>query len=135
MTRNAFFLKEIQMAATKVANGSAAKNQKTEVLMSIPPNQTLYLRGLNEKTSKQQLRHLLYCLFSQFGKVLDVVAMKTLKMRGQAFVVYGRIEEATLAMRSLQGLPFLDRPLVSVLIYRLADLSCSNTNVTGKSEN
>lgn len=79
---------------------------------SLPPNQTLYLRGLNEKVPKKQLRTLLYCLFTQFGSVLDVVALKTLKMRGQAFIVFGRIEEATAAMRSLEGFPFLDRPLV-----------------------
>ena len=79
---------------------------------TIPPNSTLYIRGLNERIPKTQLRSLLYCLFSQFGKVLDVVALKTIKMRGQAFVVYGSIEEATAAMRALQGFSFVDNALV-----------------------
>ena len=35
-----------------------------------------------------ELRRSLYFLFSQYGAVLDVVALKTPKMRGQAFVVF-----------------------------------------------
>lgn len=77
----------------------------------VSPNHTLYIRGLDEKISKNQLRHLLYCLFSTFGQVLDVVALKTIRMRGQAFIVFGDIQEATTALRSLQGFPFLDKPL------------------------
>ena len=35
-----------------------------------------------------ELKKSLYAIFSQFGPILDIVAMKTLKMRGQAFVVF-----------------------------------------------
>jgi RNA recognition motif-containing protein len=51
-------------------------------------------------------------MFSQFGTVLDVVALKTLKMRGQAFVVFKDIATATSAMRSMQNFPFYDKPMV-----------------------
>ena len=51
-------------------------------------------------------------MFSQFGTILDVVAMKTLKMKGQAFVVFKDVGSATQAMRSMQGFPFHDKPLV-----------------------
>lgn len=51
-------------------------------------------------------------MFSQFGTILDVVAMKNLKMRGQAFVVFKEVASATQAMRSMQGFPFHDKPLV-----------------------
>jgi U2 small nuclear ribonucleoprotein B'' len=37
--------------------------------------------------------------------------MKTLKMRGQAFVVFKEINSATNAMRSMQGFPFYDKPM------------------------
>jgi len=50
-------------------------------------------------------------MFSQFGTVLDVVALKTLKMRGQAFVVFKDIPSATRAMRSMQNFPFYDKPI------------------------
>ena len=76
--------------------------------MEIPPNQTLYINNLNEKVKKEgdtlskirylplsgfyslvsELKKSLYAIFSQFGPILDIVAMKTLKMRGQAFVVF-----------------------------------------------
>lgn len=39
------------------------------------------------------------------------MALKTLKMRGQAFIVYGSIEEATTALRSCQGMMFLGKPM------------------------
>merc|ERR550539_1025939 len=37
--------------------------------------------------------------------------MKTLKMRGQAFVIFKEISSATNALRSMQGFPFYDKPM------------------------
>ena len=51
-------------------------------------------------------------MFSQFGTVLDVVALKTLKMRGQAFVVFRDIASATNAIRAMQNFPLYDKPMV-----------------------
>jgi RNA recognition motif-containing protein len=53
-------------------------------------------------------------MFSQFGTVLDVVASKTLKMRGQAFVVFKDVASATNAMRQCQKFPFYDKPMVDI---------------------
>ena len=39
--------------------------------------------------------------------------MKTLKMRGQAFVIFKDINSGTNALRSMQGFPFYDKPMVS----------------------
>jgi RNA recognition motif-containing protein len=47
------------------------------------PNQTIYINNINEKIKKNVLKKLLYMLFSQYGKVLQIVACKGLKMRGQ----------------------------------------------------
>ena len=108
--------------------------------MENPPNQTLYINNLNEKVKKEgevlpqpslvamtvfpslhltflppprtELKKSLYAIFSQFGPILDIVAMKTLKMRGQAFVVFQDISSATNALRSMQGFPFYDKPMV-----------------------
>jgi U2 small nuclear ribonucleoprotein B'' len=57
-------------------------------------------------------------MFSQFGTIMDVVAMKTLKMRGQAFVVFRDVASATNAMRAMTNFPFYDKPMVSY-IYEL----------------
>jgi U2 small nuclear ribonucleoprotein B'' len=51
-------------------------------------------------------------LFSTYGPVLDVVALKTPKMRGQAHVVFRDTQAATQAMRSLEGFSFLGHELV-----------------------
>ncbi|XP_052230359.1 U1 small nuclear ribonucleoprotein A-like isoform X2 [Dreissena polymorpha] len=37
--------------------------------------------------------------------------MKTLKMRGQAFVIFKDINSSTNALRSMQGFPFYDKPM------------------------
>ena len=65
-----------------------------------------------------ELKKSLYAIFSQFGAILDIVALKTLKMRGQAFVVFQDISSATNALRSMQGFPFYDKPMVCASIRR-----------------
>ncbi|XP_022097783.1 U1 small nuclear ribonucleoprotein A-like [Acanthaster planci] len=79
--------------------------------MNVPPNQTIYINNLNEKIKKDELKKSLYAIFSQFGQILDIVALKTLKMRGQAFVVFKDINSATNALRSMQGFPFYEKPM------------------------
>lgn len=79
--------------------------------MEYPPNQSLYVNHLNEKVKKEELKKSLYAIFSQFGPILDIVALKTLRMRGQAFVVFKDISSATTALRSMQGFPFYDKPM------------------------
>ncbi|XP_029187661.2 U1 small nuclear ribonucleoprotein A-like [Acropora millepora] len=79
--------------------------------MENPPNQTIYINNLNEKVKKDELKKSLYAIFSQFGPILDIVALKTLKMRGQAFVVFRDLTSATNALRSMQGFPFYDKPM------------------------
>lgn len=60
------------------------------------------------------MKRSLYALFSQFGQIVEIVAMKTMKMRGQAFVVFKELAAATNALRQLQGFPFYNKPMVSI---------------------
>ena len=55
-------------------------------------------------------------LFSTYGPVLDVVALKTIQMRGQAHVVFRDVQAATQAMRSLDGQVFLGRQMVGAIV-------------------
>ncbi|KAJ2776445.1 hypothetical protein H4R18_005665 [Coemansia javaensis] len=80
-------------------------------MASIPPNQTLYIRNLNDKIHKDTLKHTLYGLCVAYGRVLDIVALKTIKMRGQAFVVFDDITAAAAALRQLNGRQILGRPM------------------------
>lgn len=58
-----------------------------------------------------ELRKALYAIFSQFGTVIDILAFKTLRMRGQAHVIFKDINCASTAMRSMQGFPFYEKPM------------------------
>jgi RNA recognition motif-containing protein len=58
----------------------------------------------------------MYALFGQFGKIIDVVALKTLRLRGQAWVVFTDTAAATNALRTMQGFPFFDKPIVSAFV-------------------
>ena len=41
--------------------------------------------------------------------------MKTIKMHGQAFIIFKDLSSATAALRSLQGFPFYGLPMVGVV--------------------
>ncbi|KAG8371541.1 hypothetical protein BUALT_Bualt13G0098600 [Buddleja alternifolia] len=77
----------------------------------IPPNQTIYVKNLNEKVKKEELKRSLYALFSQYGRILDIVALKTAKLRGQAWVVFSEVTAASNAVRQMQNFPFYDKPM------------------------
>eukprot|EP00596_Hydrurales_sp_CCMP1899_P007503 CAMPEP_0119034056 /NCGR_PEP_ID=MMETSP1177-20130426/1110_1 /TAXON_ID=2985 /ORGANISM="Ochromonas sp, Strain CCMP1899" /LENGTH=188 /DNA_ID=CAMNT_0006991259 /DNA_START=162 /DNA_END=728 /DNA_ORIENTATION=+ len=54
---------------------------------------------------------MLYMIFSQYGKVVDVIAKKGVKLRGQAWVVFQDKSAATNALRGKQGFNFYEKPL------------------------
>ncbi|KAK8928971.1 U1 small nuclear ribonucleoprotein A [Platanthera zijinensis] len=60
-----------------------------------------------------KLKKSLHAVFSQFGKILDVLAFKTLKHKGQAWVVFDDVASATEALKRMQGFPFYDKPMVT----------------------
>ena len=77
----------------------------------LKPNQTIYINNLNEKVKKDELKKSLHAIFSQFGEIKNIVALKSLKMRGQAFVIFKELNSASNALRSMQGFPFYDKPM------------------------
>jgi U2 small nuclear ribonucleoprotein B'' len=72
----------------------------------------LYVRNLNDKLPKEDLKRNLYMLFATYGVILDIVALKTMKMRGQAHVVFRDVDSSTQAMRALQGFTFFGKDMV-----------------------
>ena len=50
-------------------------------------------------------------LFSTYGHVIDIVCLKTPKMRGQAHVAFSDLTGATLALKALQGQKFFGKNL------------------------
>ncbi|CZS94759.1 hypothetical protein WAI453_013431 [Rhynchosporium graminicola] len=102
---------------SRVIDGQAPGQSATarKAIGNIPsyaPNQTLYVGNLpSSKIQKADLRISLYVLFSTYGPVLDVVALKTMKMRGQAHIVYRDVQTATQAMRALQRFELFGRQI------------------------
>lgn len=77
----------------------------------IPPNPTIYIKNINDKLKKDALRKNLYLAFSQFGNILEVHALKTMKLRGQAWIVFDNLGGATKAMRAGQDMEFFGKSL------------------------
>ncbi|GAU11230.1 hypothetical protein TSUD_342200 [Trifolium subterraneum] len=77
-----------------------------------PQNVTIYINNLNEKIKIEELKKSLHAVFSQFGKILEVLAFKTLKHKGQAWVIFEDVTSASNALRQMQGFPFYDKPMV-----------------------
>ncbi|KNE54241.1 hypothetical protein AMAG_00231 [Allomyces macrogynus ATCC 38327] len=73
--------------------------------------QTLYVKNLCTKVQKTELRQALYYYFSSYGAVADVVALKTPKMRGQAFIVFRDASDAAAALRDANGKLMFDKPM------------------------
>ncbi|XP_074591710.1 U1 small nuclear ribonucleoprotein A-like isoform X2 [Curcuma longa] len=78
---------------------------------SVPANMTIYINNLNEKIKLDELKKSLRAVFSQFGKILEVLAFKTLKHKGQAWVIFEDVSSATEALKRMQGFPFYDKPM------------------------
>jgi U2 small nuclear ribonucleoprotein B'' len=76
------------------------------------PNKTLYVRSLNESIKLPILKQDLQTTFSQFGHVVNVIAHKNIRMRGQAFIVFEDQAAAQTALRAVQGFPFHGKPMV-----------------------
>jgi len=77
----------------------------------VPPNQTIYVSNLPEKLKKEDLKKALYAVFGQFGRILDIVALKTFRLRGQAWIVFADVTSATNALRAMQAFPFFEKPM------------------------
>lgn len=80
-------------------------------LPQLPPNETLYIRNLNERISMTALKQELSSLFSKYGS-REIIAHKNIRMRGQAFIVFDKVEDAEKAMRDLQGYPLEEKPML-----------------------
>ncbi|VDM56134.1 unnamed protein product [Angiostrongylus costaricensis] len=57
-------------------------------MADIKPNHTIYINNLNEKVKKEELKKALYAIFMQFGEIVSIMAFKTLRMRGQAHIIF-----------------------------------------------
>merc|ERR1711966_7258 len=78
---------------------------------SLPANETIYVNNLNEKIKGDALKTALRAIFKQFGTIVEIVAMDSVRRRGQAFVVFETIDSAREAKERMQGFPIYNKPL------------------------
>ena len=69
-------------------------------------------RGLQLIEPFTVLKASLRGLFKSYGEVLDVVAHKNLRMRGQAFVSFASTDIAKKAAKEVRGFPLYSKPMV-----------------------
>ncbi|KAJ2383217.1 hypothetical protein GGI23_007195, partial [Coemansia sp. RSA 2559] len=75
------------------------------------PSKTLYIRNLRENTKIPVLVTALKTLFETYGEVAEVRARHSIRMRGQAFVVFKDIDDAIKAHREVQGFVLFGKPM------------------------
>lgn len=62
------------------------------------------------------LKKAMRAIFGQFGPIMDVVSRRTYRLRGQAWVVFEKAEDAKRALEIMQGFPFKDKPMVGATL-------------------
>ena len=101
--------------ATREAGQKPGVTAQSNAMATGAPNQTLYIKNLNDKINRDDLKRALYMLFSTYGPVLDIVTCrvngKGKAMRGQAHICYRDIQTSTQAMRALQGFEVFDKEM------------------------
>ncbi|KAJ2548742.1 hypothetical protein EV175_004711, partial [Coemansia sp. RSA 1933] len=75
------------------------------------PSKTLYIRNLRESTKIPVLVKALKTLFETYGDIVEVRARHSIRMRGQAFVVFNSIDDATRAHHEVQGFVLFGKPM------------------------
>ena len=96
----------------------------------IPLNQcTLYVNNLNDAIHPDAMQRKLVPVFERFGKILNVVAMKSLFRRGQMFVCFANPAPAARALEELQGRLVFGKPMQIAFAKTACDASLKHTGL------
>ena len=88
---------------------------------------SVYVRNLEERVKPEPLKEALHALFSEYGNVVDIVAKRNLKAKGQAFVVFDTQEAALNAIEEVQGFELFDKPMHLALARTRSDITVQST--------
>ena len=75
-------------------------------------NQNPQVRNLEERIKIDELKEALMEIFSEYGNIVDLVAKKNLKAKGQAFIVFEDKESAERAVKEVQGFELFEKPML-----------------------
>ncbi|KAJ5893514.1 U1 small nuclear ribonucleoprotein [Penicillium taxi] len=88
-----------------------ATSQHTDKSSSIPANSTVYINNIDDRIKIPELKLALHEIFDEYGTVLEIIAHKSLRCRGQAFVVFDNVESATTAIEEVNKFELFDKPM------------------------
>ena len=115
------------MDAVKVEGSAAAATAATAAQEGLAnagaESETIYIRNLNETIRLNTMKESLRNLYTNFGEVLDVVAHRNIRMRGQAFVAFSKKHIARRAVADTQNFPLYGQPMVGESLCRREDNS------------
>ncbi|WVQ84235.1 hypothetical protein IAT38_006387 [Cryptococcus sp. DSM 104549] len=95
-------------------NGEEEKNEEEEEDPNKLPDdacETLYLQNLNEKVRIPVIQQTLENLFKPYRAILPIVAHRSVRMRGQAFVSFPDVETANKARKDVAEFPLYGKPI------------------------
>ncbi|KAF3060239.1 U1 small nuclear ribonucleoprotein [Trichoderma lentiforme] len=75
------------------------------------PISTVYVQNLEERVKPEVLAEALKTIFSEFGNVVDIVAKRNLKAKGQAFIVFDQPSAAHNAIEEVEGFELFGKPM------------------------
>lgn len=87
------------------------------------PNPTIYVSNIAERIRGDKLRNGLKQVFTPYGKIRKLCMRKSLAMRGQAFVIFSKTEEAQNALEKAAGFNFYGQPLRLAFAHTPSDLT------------
>ncbi|QPC71653.1 hypothetical protein HYE68_002405 [Fusarium pseudograminearum] len=96
---------------------------------------TVYVQNLEERVKLETLVDALRTIFSEFGNVVDIVAKKNLRAKGQAFIVYDNAESAQEAIAEIDGFDLFDKPMKLALARSRSDKTVELTGSQEELEN
>jgi RNA recognition motif-containing protein len=105
------------MAATAAHPSGSSPNPTCDIpfpkfhVRLLTARDSVYVRNLDERVKIEDLTESLHEIFGEFGNIIDIVAKKSLKRKGQAFIVYDDVESATRAIEEIQGFDLFDKPM------------------------
>ncbi|KAJ5098457.1 hypothetical protein N7532_005458 [Penicillium argentinense] len=78
----------------------------------ITPNCTVYIRNLRERVNFGKMQEQLREIFEDYGQVTEIILKRSLKRRGQAFIVFDSVEAAANAIEEINGFELFGKPMV-----------------------
>lgn len=88
-----------------IAPRHASEHWKADHLHSV------YAQNLEERVKIAPLTEALKAIFSEFGSIVDIVAKKNVRAKGQAFIVFDHAVEAENAIDEMQGFELFGKPM------------------------